>query len=220
MIQKVKIELCINTIDDIINSSKLALDSLELNCATEVEGLTPSLSLFLEAKRLSNARLNVMIRPRAGGFCYSMSSYELMKRDAQLFLENGADGLVFGFLKPDKTIDQVRTKEFIDLIHSYGAIATFHKAFDLVPDKQEAVAILTRLGVDRILTSVNNYKEDSDIEFVAGGGINAQNVASLIAKGIKSIHFSAKEVIAEEFGNYNRLSVLELEKIIEQINKG
>lgn len=115
------------------------------------------------------------------------------KKYAQLFLENGADGLVFGFLNPDKTIDQERTKEFIELIHYYGASATLHKVIDITVDKHEALQTLHRLGIDRILTSPANYiplKSDfRDIEIVAGGGIGEQNIASLLSRRMKSLHF-------------------------------
>lgn len=101
--------------------------------------------------------------------------------------------MVFGFLNPDKTIDQERTKEFIELIHYYGASATLHKVIDITVDKHEALQTLHRLGIDRILTSPANYiplKSDfRDIEIVAGGGIGEQNIASLLSRQMKSLHF-------------------------------
>lgn len=144
------------------------------------------------------------------------------KKYAQLFLENGVDGLVFGFLNPDKTIDQERTKEFIELIHYYGASATLHKVIDITVDKHEALQTLHRLGIDRILTSPANYiplKSDfRDIEIVAGGGIGEQNICSLLSQEMKSLHFSAKEVVMDNFGSYHQLSVSKLQRIIEKIN--
>ena len=46
---------------------------------------------------------------------YSGYDYDVMKEDAKLFLENGADGVVFGFLHADGTVDKERTAEFVKL---------------------------------------------------------------------------------------------------------
>ena len=40
--------------------------------------------------------------------------------DTKLLLEHGADGIAFGFLKEDQTLDTERTKEVIYLIHEQG----------------------------------------------------------------------------------------------------
>ena len=41
----------------------------------------------------------VMIRPRGGDFLYSDLEYDVMRKDIEIFKENGADGFVFGVLK-------------------------------------------------------------------------------------------------------------------------
>ena len=72
--------------------------------------------------------------------------------DAEDFAE-GADGIVFGFLNPDHTIDEGMTEKMVDLIHSFGKTAVFHRAFDNTRDGDEAIRALIRCHVDRVLTS-------------------------------------------------------------------
>ena len=40
-----------------------------------------------------------MVRPRGGGFCYDEQDVSIMMDEAKLLLENGADGIAFGFWK-------------------------------------------------------------------------------------------------------------------------
>ena len=59
--------------------------------------------------------------------------------DTKLLLEHGADGIAFGFLKEDQTLDTERTKEVIYLIHEQGREAVFHRAFDCVADQKKTI---------------------------------------------------------------------------------
>ena len=74
-------------------------------------------------------------------------------------MENGADGLVFGFLHEDGTIDEARTKEMVSI--ASGLPCVFHRALDVVPDWRRALETLVRLGVTRVLTS----GQESDVFF-------------------------------------------------------
>ncbi len=66
-----------------------------------------------------------MVRPRGAGFTYDETEYKQMLLEAEDLLENGADGLAFGFLKSDHTIDVKRTREFVELIHKYNRTAQY-----------------------------------------------------------------------------------------------
>ena len=57
-----------------------------------------------------------MVRPREGGFCYTDFDYMTCCRDMEALLNAGADGIVFGFLKPDGTVDTDRCADFIGKI--------------------------------------------------------------------------------------------------------
>lgn len=222
MLTNVKIELCANGIEDVITALNCPFDSIELNSGTEVDGLTPQMSVFLKAKEITDKKIYAMIRPRSGGFCYSESEYELMLKDARSFLENGADGIVFGFTEADGKISAERTAEFIKLIHSFNRTAIFHKAIDIITDKKEALTVLNTLEIDEILTSPENAEQFRELgfrkEIKAGGGIRSENVIELIeSHKLNSIHFSAKKVISDSFGSYNSADCEEIHKIISAI---
>lgn len=135
-----------------------------------------------------------MVRPRGGGFCYSKEEYETMLCDARLMLEQGVDGIAFGFLYENRKIDVERTKNFIELIHFYHAEAVFHRAIDCTPDIMEAAETLITLGAERILTS-GGKKSAMDgqetiarlqseyggkLEILPGSGLRASNAPSFI----------------------------------------
>ena len=94
-----------------------------------------------------------MVRPRGAGFCYTEIETEQMFADARILMEQGSDGLAFGFLTEDGRIHSEKTSRMIQLIHAYQGEAVFHRAFDCVAEPYEAIEELIRLGADRILTS-------------------------------------------------------------------
>ena len=118
-------EVCCGCTDDAVNAFKGGADRIELNSALFLGGLTPSLGTLLKVKELVKIPVMAMVRPREGGFCYTDNEYETMKADAALFLENGADGLVFGFLNADGTVDEERTGEFHALCRKWGRESVF-----------------------------------------------------------------------------------------------
>lgn len=111
---------------------------------------------------------------------------------------------------PDSTVFTIhleQTKKLMNLIKSYQKEAVFHRAFDCVPDAGTAVEQLITTGVDRILTSGQKEKAldgaeliadlqknyGTQIEILAGSGINHNNAAELLKKtGIHQIHSSCK----------------------------
>ena len=203
----IKLEICAGSLEDCIISDKNNIKRVELNSALYLGGLTPSLGTFLLAKEQTNLEIICMIRPRGAGFCYSESEIETMFLDAKLFLEEDVDGLAFGFLNEDKTINIELTKKMVNLIHSYGKIAVFHRAFDICDNPYKSIEQLIDLGVDRILTSgqkcraiegkklifdlIEKYQDK--IEILPGCGINDQNVEELLEnKKINQIHSSCK----------------------------
>ena len=205
MVNDIKIEICIGNVEDGIKADKYPIDRLELNSALELGGLSPGVETLKYLKENVKAKICVMCRPRGGDFCYNETEYELMLKEAKMMLENGADGIVFGFLKEDRTIDIQRTREMSELIHSYGREAVFHKAYDEIEDLDEATRILIDCKIDRILTAGGaayqellqgceklkhlNTEYGEQIQFLPGGGVRIENVKQVLraSAAIRSI---------------------------------
>src|SRR5262245_37676401 len=107
------LEVCLASPDDALEAVTGGADRLELNTAVELGGITPSVGLLREVKATVSVPVMVMIRPRAGGFCYTPREQRLMMHDAELLLEAGADGVVAGALRPDRTVDIEFWTEFV-----------------------------------------------------------------------------------------------------------
>ena len=201
-------EVCAGSVQDCINAQLGGADHVELNSALYLGGLTPSLAMLRLVKEKTSLKVVCMDRPRAAGFCYDEVETETMFEDAKILLENGADGISFGFLNSDATINVTETKKMVELIHQYQKEAVFHRAFDCVDDPMHAIKQLIDCGVDRILTSglqptalqgssvIAKLQSEfgNQIELLAGSGINANNIRTLKEQtGIHQFHGSCKE---------------------------
>jgi copper homeostasis protein len=145
------IEACVNSAVSAIEAQKGGVGRVELCENLHDGGTTPSAgSIFLARKNLQIG-LFVMIRPRGGDFLYSDDEFEIMKEDIRVAKNLGADGVVFGILLPDGSIDTSRMKILIDLARPMGI--SCHRAFDMTADPYMAMEHLIDLGIDRILTS-------------------------------------------------------------------
>ena len=201
-------EVCAGSVQDCINAQLGGADRVELNSALHLGGLTPSLAMLQLVKEKTLLKVICMDRPRAAGFCYDDVEIETMFEDAKILLENGADGISFGFLNSDATINVTETKKMVELIHQYQKEAVFHRAFDCVDNPMHAIKQLIDCGVDRILTSglqptamqgasvLEKLQSEfgNQIELLAGSGINANNIRTLKEQtGLHQFHGSCKE---------------------------
>ncbi|WP_300385104.1 copper homeostasis protein CutC [Clostridium sp.] len=203
-----QIEICCGSYYDALQSYKGGAKRIELNSALHLGGLTPSLASLIMTKQNTNLKVISMVRPRGGGFAYNKEDVELIFQDAKILMENGSDGLAFGFLKEDSTLDRALTKDMVDLIHKYNGEAVFHRAFDCVTTPDETMEALIEIGVDRILTSGLQAKAwdgrdmlahlqekyGDKIEILAGSGVNDTNATQLMKEtGIYQVHSSCKD---------------------------
>ena len=234
MIRNITIEICAGSLTDVITASSVPeVDRIELNCSLELGGITPSLNTLILAKKHSGKKIICMVRPRPAGFVYNAYEKETVYDDAVTFLENGADGIVFGSLNPDLTVDEEFTRKMTELIHSYGKEAVFHKAFDEVPDPEKAAALLASCGIDRILTGGRHASAEDGMELIAslhqkygntmeilpGGGVSEDNAVRILKKtGCRSIHMTAKETLTD-CGNYYAVSQKRISAILTRIRQ-
>lgn len=148
----VYLEACCGSAADAIAAWRGGASRIELNSDLFHGGLTPTVGSLRVVKRAEpKAKVVCMVRPREGGFFYTETEYQVMLEDAGYLLENGADGIVFGFLHEDGTVDVERCREMLAVIGDKQSV--FHRAIDVVPDVMRALDELIELGVTRVLTS-------------------------------------------------------------------
>ena len=201
------IEICCGSFEDAMAAYEGGANRIELNSALSLGGLTPSLGSLIMVKQYTELEVMCLVGMRGAGFCYTDYQYEQMLEDAKLLAAYGTDGIVFGFLREDRTIDERKVKEFTNLIHEEGGKAVFHRAFDCVKDPYTSMEQLIELGIDRVLTSglqktaeegISLLKElqeryGSRIELMAGSGIHAGNAEKIRKEtGISQLHSSCK----------------------------
>ena len=232
MINGIKIEICIGNIDDAIKASKYPIDRIELNSGLELGGLTPGIADVKLLKELIETPLCCMARCRGGDFNYTDLEFQQIFADAKAMLENGADGIVFGFLNNNNKVDINKTKTMVDLIHSYSAEAVFHKAFDEIDNLDEACQTLIDCGINRILTSGKaqypdilkgceilknlNDKYGDKIELLPGGGVRVDNIQDVIKiSNLKQVHMTSK---MHHPGGYICLDENQLQEMLKQIS--
>ena len=139
-----------------------------------------------------------------------------MLLDARRLLDAGADGIVFGFLRPDGTVDEARCRAMLEVIGEKESV--FSRAMDVTPDWQAALDQLIGLGVTRVLTSgqaasapagadtIRAMRERAAgrIQILPGCGVRPDNAAALLAAtGCDQIHGSFKTFRLDRSATHN-----------------
>lgn len=171
-------------------------------------GTTPSYGFIKAARQILKIDLFPIIRPRGGDFFYSDDEFEIMKTDIQVCKELGCDGVVFGMLNEDATLDKIRCKILVQLAYPMGV--TFHRAFDRVTEPSQALEDVIECGFERILSSgfhptamegIDNLKKliqvaDERIIIMPGSGVRASNIGELAqTTAAVEFHSSARKMI-------------------------
>lgn len=213
---RILMEACCGSADDVVEAARGGADRVELNSNLFQGGLTPSVGTLEVVKANVTIPVMTMLRPRSGGFCYTDLEYQCMLADGRELLAHGADGIVFGCLNPDGTVDEARTRALVELAGDKTSV--FHRALDVTPDWKRALDTLIRLGVKRVLTSgqapdvffaLDTIAEmirfaGNAIEILPGAGITVQNVARVVEHtGCTQVHLARHRAVADTSTQHN-----------------
>ncbi|AYD01565.1 copper homeostasis protein CutC [Neorhizobium sp. NCHU2750] len=200
----VLLEVCVDSAEGLAAAIEGGAERIELCSALDLGGLTPSRGLMALAARMP-VPAYAMIRPRAGDFVFDAASRDVMLADIDAARQSGLAGVVLGASLGNGRLN-------VDLLASLAERAegmgrTLHRAFDLVPDADEALEQAIALGFERILTSglavkapdgmamLHHLVERADgrLSTMAGSGITPGNVAHIAAAtGVSEVHASCR----------------------------
>ena len=190
-----KIEVCSTSLDDAREAEAGGAIRIELCSAITCGGVTPSHGLIKSVVDAHlNLDINVLIRAREGGFCYTPAEVDAMCQDIEFCREAGAHGVVIGALTSEGDIDMDACQK---MVAAAGEMSiTFHRAFDICREPLVALEQIISLGCHRLLTSGQQSSAVQGAEFIAelvkraagriiimpGAGINPKNIAVIEQK--------------------------------------
>ena len=217
-LQRVMVEACVDSIEGALASERAGAGRVEL-CGPGVGGTTPSYGLMSQCRERVRIPMHVMIRPREGSFEYNEDEFETMLKDINAARSARADGVVFGILRDDGTLDEDRMRALVEAARPMRVAC--HRAFDATPDATAALQTLLELGVDLVLTSghaptavdgraqlkAHGAHAGNKLIIMAGGGVRASNLLDTIREtGVHEVHIRATDpdVFAEAMQQLGR----------------
>lgn len=204
---KILLEICADSPASAVAAQAGGADRVELCAALDLGGLTPSYAAIKEAVARLAIPVRVLIRPRAGDFCYSPQELDVMCEDIRTARLLGAAGIVAGALDAEGNVDAEAVRRMIGA--AGGCPFTFHRAFDLCRDPFGALGQLEGLGVDTVLTSGQAVTAEEGlplleelaraatrITVMAGCGLNSGNIARVaLTATLGAVHLSARAIV-------------------------
>lgn len=202
------LEGCVDSVESAVIATRAGADRLELCGNLMIGGTTPTAAMFRQIRKVCDNRINVLIRPRFGDFCYTAHEVAVMEQEITMFRELGADGVVIGALTPDGAVDWEIMERLI--AKADGMWITLHRAFDMCREPYKELEQAVTHGIDAILTSgqednclkgkacIRKLTEQSNgrIQILAGSGVKPEILEEMITDtGVTAFHMSGKEVL-------------------------
>ena len=203
----IDVEICCNSIASAIAAKDGCAERIELCRDLECGGLTPTDEDIAYCARRLGLRTHVLIRPRAGNFCYSEHERQEIIASIKRCKELGAAAVVLGILTEDGKIDVELTRQMVQLASPMEV--TFHRAFDEAQqDPIEALWCVAAACCHRLLTSgqrpsapegadvIRSLVGETGVKILAGGGVTPSNVRQLVLdSGVREVHGSCKKTL-------------------------
>lgn len=202
---RIMVEACVDSMHSALGAEAVGAGRVEL-CGAGHGGTTPSYGLMALCRERLRIPIHVMIRPREGNFVYTDDEFEVMCRDVRTARSARVDGVVFGILHADNTLDEERMATLI--AEARPMRVGCHRAFDATPNAERARDALLRLSVDVVLTSGHAdtamggraqlashlTAAGNTLNILAGGGIRADNVLEIVkTTGVRDVHIRATD---------------------------
>jgi copper homeostasis protein len=182
------LEIAANSLASALAAQEGGADRIELCADLNDGGTTPSCGTIAITRDRVNIPLYILIRPRAGDFCYDAREVDVMLRDIEMCAKEGCDGVVIGALDTHGDVDEAVCRELISATEMLDV--TFHRAFDVARDQVRALETIIALGCGRVLTSggaANAFagaeriagfvkQAGSRLQVMAGAGLDASNI--------------------------------------------
>jgi copper homeostasis protein len=200
-----QLEVCVTSVQNAVIAQAAGADRIELCSNLDRGGITPQRHEIESARRLLNIPFHVMIRCRPGNFFYSEHEIAVMEDQTRIAKSLGADGIVFGSLLEDGTVD---SESLIRIVNAASPLpVTFHRAFDECNDPFVSIMAIIKSRCSTLLTSGQKafawqglplIKElqiqfGNKIEIMPGSGITDINAEEIIRyTGVRWIHASAR----------------------------
>ncbi len=189
-------EACVETFEEAILAEKKGADRVELCSQLDLDGLTPERKIIEKVLGALSIPIKIMIRPRAGDFSYNDQELNRMKEDILYCKNLNVQGVVFGILNQNKTIDMENMKYLCDTADDLDI--TFHKAIDQTDSIIDEIDRLLAIdSISSILTS--------------GGAYNAHAGSSLLKKAVEKYEDIITIIPA---GSITKNNIHELHQII------
>lgn len=189
--------------DDARRAEEGGADRVEVVGTMEDDGLSPEPLTVAKVRRATTIQVRPMVRLR-GGFRTDGGEFTRLRGLISSYLDEGADGVVFGFLNGHAGVD-------LEVCHALVEEGdwpwTFHRAVDhclQADDAWEDLLTLPRLdqvltagsvrgvehGLDDLLRRASNDARIASL-IMAGGGLQPEHVPWLVRVGVRAFHIGS-----------------------------
>lgn len=220
--KQLNVEVVASSAADVAVAAEGGADRVELCAALSTGGLSPT-AAAVRAACGEGLPVRVLVRPRAGNFCYDLHERALIVAEAQDAIEAGAERAVVGGLTAAGGVDVQLIAALLDALPA--ELLVFHRCFDVCDNPANALDELRVQGIVELLTSGGAQRAIKGLigleaavragfEVVAGGGVRPEDVAALHQAGVRSFHASCRRIEKEPPGLFSASrSYVDLESV-------
>jgi copper homeostasis protein len=165
---------------------------IELSENYAIGGITPSLDTVERALSLTSKPIHLLIRSRGGDFRYTKDECRHMTESIHQFLTLSIPAFVIGAVDERHMPDEYVCRQLLEA--AQGRDCYFHRAFDTVPNQEEALELLQWWGFKGILSSGGTGNADQFVsklrslhaycsdrfQLIVGGVVRKNNLPFLL----------------------------------------